>query len=70
MLTTFPDVVVPTDLAHVNSFEEPVVLMTGAAFEAADQVEDIFIVNSFSLEFIDKLLFGNSATEEATKGAF
>ncbi len=70
MHTTFPDVVVPTDLARVNSFEEPVVLMTGAAFEAADQVEDIFVVNSFSLEFIDKLFFGDPATEEAPKGAF
>lgn len=70
MHTTFPDVVVPTDLARVNSFEEPVVLMAGAASEAADQVEDIFVVNSFGLEFIDKLFFGDPTTEEATKGAF
>jgi len=70
VLATFPDVIVTTDLAQVNGFEEPVVLMTGAASEAADEVEDIFVVNSFGLEFIDELFFGDPAAEEATKGTF
>ena len=45
-------------------------LMTGTASEAADEVEDIFVVNSFGLEFIDELFFGDATTEEATKGTF
>ncbi len=70
MLATVPDVVVPADLAQVVGLEEPVVLMTGAASEAANEVEDILVVNSFGLEFIDELFFGDPATEEATKGTF
>ena len=70
MLATFPDVVVPTDLAEVNGFEEPVVLVTGTSSETADEVEDVFIVNSFGFELIDELFFWYSASEESSKGTF
>ena len=70
MLAAFPDVIVATDLSQVHGFEEPVVLMAGAASETTDQVENIFVVNSFGLKFVDELFFGDTATEQTSKGAF
>ncbi len=70
MLASFPNVVVTTDLAQVNGFEKPVVLVTGAAPETADEVEHILVVNSFGFELVDELFFGYSATEESSKGTF
>ena len=70
MLASFPDLVISTDLAQVNGFEEPVVHMTGTASETADEVEDILVVNSFGFKLIDELFFGYSAAEESSKGTF
>ena len=70
VLAAFPDVIVATDLSQVHGFEEPVVLMAGAASETTDQVENIFVVNSFGLKFVDELFFGDTATEQTSKGAF
>ena len=70
MLATFPDSVVGADLSQIDGFEEPVELMAGTASEAANQVEDIFVVYTFGFELIGKLFFWYAATEESAKGSF
>ena len=67
MLAAFPDLVVRIDLTVVNSFQEPVVLVAGAAAKRANQVDDILVVYSLVLELVNELPLGQSATEEPTK---
>ena len=67
MHAALPDFVIRGDLALVNGFQKPVMLMAGTSPKAANQVNDILVVITLSFELINKLSLGQTAAEKPKK---
>ena len=58
MPASIPDLTFGINLAIVNGFEKPVVLMTGTTAKRLDQVDNILVVYALVLKLVNELALG------------